>query len=65
MTGEEAKNALLKGSPVVHKNIVYKRIQAIRYTRDKGKIAISLELLDRNKKSVSVVPIKEAEIYQE
>lgn len=64
MTGEEAKTALLKGGPVIHKDIIYKRIHAIRYTQQNGKIAVSLELLDRNNNSISVVPLKEANLYQ-
>lgn len=64
MTGEEAKTALLKGVPVVYKDIICKRIHAIRYTQQKGKIAVSLELLEQNDNSIIVVPIKEAELYQ-
>ncbi len=64
MTGEEAKTALLKGGPVMYKDMIFKRIHAIRYTKQNGKIAVSLELLDRNDNSICVVPIKEANLYQ-
>ena len=70
MTGDEAKQALLNGSQVVWNSpaqgqIVYERINAIRYTRYKNRFSVSLELLDRSNRSISIVPLKEAEIYQE
>lgn len=70
MTGEEAKKALLAGSPVVFEHpalgrLVYAEIYAIRYMRGKNGVAVSLELLDRNKHSITVAPLKEVELYQE
>ena len=71
MTGEEAKKALLAGSPVVFDNpaygrIVYAKIKAIRYEKGpRNQIAVSLELLDRNQNSITVAPIKEVGLYQE
>lgn len=69
MTGEEAKRALLAGSPVVLNNpaigrIVYAEIYAIRYTRGRNGVAVSLELYDKNKNSITVASIKEVELYQ-
>ena len=69
MTGEEAKNALLARSPVVFDYpglgpIIYAEIYAIRYTRGKNGVAISLELYDKNKNSITVAPMKEVSLYE-
>ena len=69
VTGEEAKQALLAGSPVVFDHpalgpIVYAEIHAIRYMKGNVGVSVSLELYDRNKNSITVAPIKEVELYQ-
>lgn len=69
MTGEEAKQALLAGSPVVFDHpalgpTVYTEIHAIRYMKGKNGVAVNLEMLDKNKNSITVAPIKEVELYQ-
>ncbi len=65
MTNQEAKDTLEMGTPVIwrspiHGDIGYKRINAIIYRLVEGEIAVSVELLDINGRSVTVVPIKEA-----
>ena len=70
MTGEEAKKALLAGSPVAFNHpesgrIIYEKIYAIRYMKGINGVAVSLELLDKNGRSVTVAPTKEVELYKE
>lgn len=69
MTGEEAKQALLARSPVVFDHpglgpIIYAEIYAIRYMRGKNGVAVSLELYDKNKNSITVAPIKEVQLHK-
>ena len=70
MTGEEAKKAMLESLPVVFNHpglgtITYTNIYAIRYMKGKKGVAVFLELLDKNKNSITVAPMKEVELYQE
>lgn len=65
MTNEEVKKALFDESPVEHKGIQYKCITAIIYRRKSEKEVIVLaELMDRNKNSVSIAPIKDVKIIK-
>ncbi|MBE6671611.1 MAG: hypothetical protein E7593_05355 [Ruminococcaceae bacterium] len=55
MTGEDLKEALLSGIPVIYNDIVNGDIEckcvcAIVYTNNNGKIRCSAELLDNNLK---------------
>lgn len=60
MTNEEAKNALIERTPVIYNNIEYLYISAIIYRYDKHKnLLISVELTDKNKRSVTIAQIKE------
>lgn len=67
MNGTEAKEAFLKEWPVVWNSalrgaIEYERIDAIIYRKKNGRTAVSLELLDRNLHSLTVVPVEEVEL---
>ena len=67
MSGAEAKQAMLKELPVVwhsvrHGAIEYDRISGIVYRPKNGRIAVSLELLDRNRHSVTMARIEEVEL---
>ena len=57
MTGEEIKDALLKGYPVSAGGIEYKCVSAIIYRKQSGRITVSGELLDKNRNSVTIVPL--------
>lgn len=70
MTGEEAKQALLTGAPVVWEHpmygrIVYAEIRAIRYHKEKSRIAVSLEMYDKNRNSINTAPMKEVIMHKE
>ena len=58
MTNEEVKEALMNSRPVVVKiprqhSMKFSNVSAIVYRRDaKGRIKVSVELLDKNKNSV-------------
>ena len=59
MTNEELKTALLSETPVVLESptlgkVKYKRVSAIIYRAENGKITVSAELEDRLYKSVTV-----------
>lgn len=60
MTNEEAKTALMKRTPVIFKNIEYSYISAILYRYDKNdNLIISVELTDKNKRSVTIAQLKD------
>ena len=60
MTNNEAKGALFTRSPVTYKNTEYSYISAIIYRSDKNNnLIISAELMDTNKRSVTIAKIKE------
>ena len=58
MTAEEIKDALLKKYPVIANGIEYKRVTAVIYREQDGKIEVSAELLDRSGRSVTIAPLK-------
>ena len=60
MTNNEAKDALFARTPVVYKNTEYSHISAIIYRSDKNNnLIISAELMDKNKRSVTIAQLKE------
>lgn len=60
MTNEEAKIALKNRTPVVFKNIEYSYISAILYRYDKNdNLIISVELTDKNGRSVTIAQLKD------
>lgn len=64
MTNEELKRALVLGHPVVVDrprlgSITYRRVNVIIYRLVRGQIAVSGELLDRSRRSVTIVPAKD------
>ena len=64
MTNAEAKNAMLYRTPVTYNGITYSYISAIicRYD-NQNNMLVSLELTDRNKRSVTIAQIKDVTIY--
>lgn len=54
MTGEEAKAAFLRGTPVVCGEITYSRIAAIIYRKGPNGVFLQVELLDRGGNSVTI-----------
>ncbi len=61
MTSEEVKDALLKKYPVRAGGIEYKCVTAVIYREQNGRIAVSCELLDKNKNSVTIVSLDKIE----
>lgn len=61
MTAEEIKDALMKKYPVCAGGIEYKRVTAVIYREKDGRIAVSAELLDKCKNSVTIVPLDKIE----
>lgn len=61
MTNEEAKTALIHRTPVMYNGIDYLYISAIIYRYDKynNNLLISAELLDKNKRSVTIAQLKD------
>lgn len=60
MTNNEAKEALASKTPVSYKNIEYSHISAIIYRYDKNSnLIISAELMDKNKRSVTIAQLKD------
>jgi hypothetical protein len=60
MTNEEAKQALIKRTPVIFNNIEYLCISAIIYRYDKNNnLVISVELTDKCKRSVTIAQLKD------
>ena len=58
MTYNEAKKAFDGQSPVKHKGIEYKHINAIVFRRIDGEKVIQLELQDKKAKSVTVARLE-------
>ena len=66
MTNEEAKQALMNQTPVMHNGITYQYIAAIIYRRDKyGHIIVSGEMLDRCGTSVVIAEIKNINLKEQ
>lgn len=61
MTSEEIKDALLKKYPVHADGIEYKCVTAVIYREKDGRIAVSAELLDKCKNSVTIVALDKIE----
>lgn len=60
MTNDEAKTALFKRTPVICNGIEYLYISAITYrVNSNDELIISAELLDRNRRSVTIAQIKD------
>ena len=60
MTNNEAKEALLRRTPVIFNGNEYEYMSAIIYRYDKdGNFLISAELIDKNKHSITVARIKD------
>ena len=60
MTNAEAKDALIRRTPVIFKNIEYSCISAIIYRYDKNdNLLISVELTDKNGRSVTIAQLKD------
>ena len=60
MTNTEAKEALKNRTPVVYNNIEYLYITKIIYSVDENyNLLISAELLDKNKRSVTIAQLKD------
>ena len=60
MTNTEAKNALFNRTPVTYNGIEYLYITAIIYRVDSNnELIISAELLDKNKRSVTIAQLKD------
>lgn len=60
MTNAEAKEALKNRTPVIYNNIEYLYISAIIYRYDKNNnLVISVELTDKNKRSVTIAQLKD------
>ena len=60
MTNSEAKTALQNRTPVTYNGIDYAYISAIIYRcGGRGEIIISVELTDKNKRSVTIASIKD------
>ena len=60
MTVDELKEAWRADVPVVHRDIVYRRISALIYRRDdKNEPFLQVELLDKNTNSVVIAAPRE------
>lgn len=58
MTYEEAKRTFNDQSPVKHKGVEYKQINAIIFRRIDGEKVIQLELQDTKAKSVTIARLE-------
>jgi hypothetical protein len=54
MKNAELKEVLMSQEPVTHNGIEYKRVSAIIYRNEGGKLYVQAELLDKNANSVSI-----------
>ena len=61
MTAEEIKDALLKKYAVCAGGIEYRCVNAVIYREKDGRIAVSGELLDKCKNSVTIVALDKIE----
>ena len=60
MTNNEAKDALLRRTPVIFNGNHYEYISAIIYRYDReNNLLISAELIDKNKRSITIARIKD------
>ena len=60
MTNLEAKSAMLRRTPVTYNGINYSHISAIIYRYDQyNSLQISVELTDKNNRSVTIAQIKD------
>lgn len=68
MTNEEAKEAFLRKSAVIHRDAYrhidqrYEHISAIIYRRIDGRLCVSAELLDRCRNSVTIAKVSDLEL---
>lgn len=68
MTNEEAKEAFLRKSAVIHKDAYrhieqrYECISAIIYRRIGGRVRVSAELLDRCRNGVTIAKVEDLEL---
>ena len=61
MTGQELKDDLMRGCPVIWSGLEYSCVSAIIYRNVHGKIKVAAELLDQNDNSVVIVPAERVE----
>lgn len=54
MKNAELKEILMSQEPVIYNGIEYKRVSAIIYRNEGGKLYVQAELLDKNANSVSI-----------
>ncbi len=54
MTTDEIKEAFKKQIPVVSRDITYSYISALIYRIRDGKIVLTVELMDKNRNSVTI-----------
>jgi hypothetical protein len=60
MNNDEAKTALFRRTPVTYNGIEYLCITAITYrVNTNGELIISAELLDKNRRSVTIAQLKD------
>lgn len=64
MTAEEAKAALIGSLAAEYKGTAYDSVNAIVYRVIRGKLTVFVELLDKNKNSVTVVPMSDAQLLK-
>lgn len=70
MTSDEAKEAMRRKLPIIYNmvlmgDIEYRRITAICLRECKGKLRFVLELLDKNKNSVTIAPMNRCRVKTE
>ena len=61
MTNEELKKALFEETPVKFGGITYEKVTAIIYRKKENGVAVSAELLDRCKNSVTIAEAERVE----
>ena len=61
MTTDEIKEAFKKRIPVVSRDITYAYISALIYRIRDGKIVLSVELIDKNRNSVTIADCERVE----
>ncbi len=54
MTTDEIKEAFKKQIPVVSRDITYSHISALIYRLRGGKLVLTVELMDKNRNSVTI-----------
>jgi len=58
MTPQETIRAFEDGVPVTYNDIAYLKINAIIYRKENSRITAHAELLDKNRRSVLIVPVR-------